>query len=361
MLFKPQKLPAGTGLADHLEFYPIPAHTEEWHAFRQQMGIGGSEIGYSMGLSKYTSSIGMYYEKLGREEPWTDENEAMFHGKIFENWVGKVWKYYDGTPEGYIKNYYDKKPVRKSIDINGYIRNPKYPHLFASLDNLIIKGQNSLITGEGLLEKPGVLEIKNISSHYARLWESGIPPQYLAQVHLYMIVCELDYAEIAMLRDGRWIEVQPIKRSEAFCRQILAAADAFWNGMVVPARKLIEQQDKHEADGRVDLAEECEAQIQMLEPPPDDSDAYKEFLASKQLFDPIQKQGGPEAYAELVRYTQWHEAAKVCASEKQLSGNRLRSLMLKANADVITFDDGKVTMMAKKGSEKLSLSPKMKP
>lgn len=53
----------------------------------------------------------------------------------------------------------------------------------------------------------GVLEIKTISGYNADKWEGGIPPYYIAQIQLYMLVLGYDYGQFAFLKDGRHMDV----------------------------------------------------------------------------------------------------------------------------------------------------------
>ncbi len=346
------KIQLPLGLPSDLEVYTIPANTPPWYDFREK-GIGGSEVGYLMGLSPYKSSVEVFYEKIGGIEQFMEDNEATFHGKYFENYVKDIWQYWDGQASGYIKNYQAQKKIRDVVQVDSYIINPKFPWLFASLDGIIPQGQFTLKNGAPLLEKPGVLEVKTISSMYARMWEAGIPPQYLTQVHQYMIVLEVDYAEIILLKDGRYVEVLPIERDERLCEQILSITKDFWYNKVLPAKQLKEDVVKHEQDDRMDLSEEAQGEIHLLEPSPDDSEAYKNFQASKQLFDPIEVEGDQQSIFTLAEHLKWGVVEKKAKAMKLLQENRIRKTMADINADKMTFgDSGYCSLSVRKGSSK---------
>jgi putative phage-type endonuclease len=350
----PEQLPEEFGLHRSLEFYPIETHTDEWFKFREERGFGGSEIGYLAGLSPYKSPLNVYYEKLGMTDDFTDDNEAMFNGRQAEPYVRKLWTHYDGTKEGYIEHFKNDNVIRRCGVVEGYIVNPKYPFLFASIDGLILPGQHSLVTGE-IMEKPGILEIKTINSMYANKWESGIPPQYLAQVMQYMIVLELDYSEIALQRDGRWFSVEPIPRNEALCKKIIDTAKDFWENKILPAKAL---QEKMKTSNKRD-SELLLEEIHSMEPDPDASDAYKEFMAKRFLFDPIEKDGSKEDYKEVIRFKFWNEVINLAKGEKQLCENKLRHSLFHNKADKFIFSEkdwAKVAM--RKGSDKLTFTCK---
>jgi len=343
-----------------LQIHTMQANTPEWYKFRER-GIGGSEVGYIMGLSPYKCSMEVFQEKIGEVEPFSDDNEASFHGKYFENYLRKIWKYYDGSKIGYIKNQQARKVAREYLEVSSYVVNPKYPWLFASVDGLINAGQFTLLPGAPILEKPGILEVKTISSMYARLWEEGIPPQYLTQVHQYMLIMEVDYAEIILLKDGRYIDVMPIERNEKMCQAIIDVTKEFWYNSVVPAQECKVKATEAEKNDRFDLAEQYAAKIQMLEPGPDSSEAYKNFMANKQLFDPIEKEGTQDDLFDLIAYKKWHEVGKIAKSNKTLYENKVRKRMSDVNADKLDLDEsGYVSLTTKKGSTKTVFNNRIK-
>lgn len=348
------------GLPKDLQVHTIPANTMPWYDFRSR-GIGGSDVGYLMGLSQYKASIEVFYEKIGDTEPFMEDNEATFHGKYFEGYLKKMWEYWDGKDRGYIKNYQAGVKIREVKLIDSYIVNPKYPWLFASLDGLIPQGQFSLLKGAPKLEKPGILEVKTISGFYMKQWEAGIPPQYLAQVHQYMLVLDLDYCEIILMKDGRYLSVLPIERNQKMCDRILEMTHDFWYERVEPAKALKKAKIMYEKDDRFDLAEQAIAQVHELEPPPDESPAYKEFLAKKLLFDPISKEGEQQQLFDAINYKKWSEAVKACENVKRGYENKIRHHMNEINADKLDFlESGYIALTQRKGSNKTTFNNRVK-
>ena len=153
----------------------------DWLAYRRN-GLGGSDIATVMGLNKYKSSHELFYEKVeGATE--TPENISMFMGKYMENSIAELWSYWDGDLESMMKNFRENIQVRKCRKVNAYLVNPDYPHLFASVDRVITKGDAG---------KEGILEIKTISGWVSDQWLGGIPPQYLVQLQQYLLITGLD-------------------------------------------------------------------------------------------------------------------------------------------------------------------------
>jgi len=264
----------------NLKVYNIPHQSDEWYAFRQN-GIGGSEVGTVLGLNKYDTNVRVFHEKIGSIEPRRIDSERMFWGRTNEENIARVWQYYDGTQEGYVENYTNDKIVRKCRNVNGYVVNPEYPWLFASVDRLINKeGGFNLITGEPLTQE-AILECKNMSYWVSKMWEDGIPIFYLLQIHQYMAILETDYAEIAMLVDGGRLVVEKIHRDEGIIEKLLSITKSWWYDRVVPGQEAIKNRNQAEIGGNLAEVEKHDAVVQQLEPEPDESEAYKEFMEEK--------------------------------------------------------------------------------
>jgi len=263
-----------------LKIYNIPHHSDEWYAFRQQ-GIGGSEVGTVLGINKYDTNVRIFHEKIGNIEQRREDSERMFWGRTNEENIARVWQYYDGTQDGYVENFANDKIVRKCRSVNGYVVNPQYPWLFASVDRLInIEGGFNLITGEPL-DKEGILECKNMSYWVSKMWEDGIPIFYLVQIHQYMLILDADYAEIAMLVDGGRLAVEKIQRDEGIIEKMLNITKSWWYDRVIPGQEAVHKRNQAQILGNVAEEEKYEAIIQQLEPEPDNSEAYKEFMEEK--------------------------------------------------------------------------------
>ena len=283
-----------------LKIYNIPHHTEEWYDFRMN-GIGGSEVGTVLGINKYDTNVRLFHEKIGSIDQRREDNERMFWGRTNEKNIADVWQYYDGSQDGYVQNYNNDQIVRKCRSVNGYVVNPDYPWLFASVDRLInIEGGFNLITGEPL-EKEGILECKNMSYWVQKMWEDGIPIFYLVQIHQYMLILDLDYAEIAMLVDGGRLVVEKIQRDEAIIERLINITKSWWYDRVLPAKKAVESRNMADMEGNMAESEKYEAEIQRFEPDPDDSEAYKEFMEEKFVEVRPQVDGTMELYALAKR------------------------------------------------------------
>ena len=343
-----------------LEVHMIPRHTEEWYDFRKR-GIGGSEIGTVLGINKYDTAVRLFHEKIGTIEPRREDNERMFWGRTNEENIARVWQYYDGTKDGYVENCVNNKIVRKCRNVNGYVVNPDYPWLFASVDRLInIEGGFNLITGEPL-EKEGVLECKNMSYWVSQMWDDGIPIYHLAQIHIYMILLDADYAEIAMLVDGGQLQVEKIQRDEALCERILTISKAFWYNRVVPGIEAAEKRNMADMEGNVMESEKFEAEIQRVEPDPDDSEAYKDFMDEKFLVTRETVDGTLEMYAIAKRDNFLKKMKGKIDKERTGLKNKFIQFMNNYGAESVDFGKlGVVNWSKRKGAQSRTFNNRTK-
>lgn len=322
-----------------LEIHMIPHHTEEWYEFRKQ-GIGGSEMGTILGINKYDTAVRLFHEKIGSIDARREDNERMFWGRTNEENIARVWQYYDGTKDGYVENCNHNKIVRKCRNVNGYIVNPKYPWLFGSLDRVInIEGGFNLITGEPLTME-AILECKNMSWWVSKMWEDGIPIYHLAQIHTYMAIMETDYAEIAMLVDGGSLQVEKIMRDEALIERILTISKAFWYNRVVPGQKAVEQRNLAEMEGNMGEGEKWDAEIQRVEPDPDDSEAYKDFMEEKFVKEREVVDGTMELYTLAKRDN--FLRAFINKLDKERTGIKNKFIQFLSNYGAESVDFGKL-------------------
>jgi putative phage-type endonuclease len=343
-----------------LQITPIPIHTPAWHEFRKN-GIGGSEVATILGLNKYDTVTRTFYEKIGQIPPRDFDNPKMFFGRYMEDKIADLWEYYDGSELGWIDNYKNNKIIRKCRKINGYVVNPDYPWLFASLDRVQnVTGGINLLTGEKLTTE-AVLEVKTLSYWSSQQWIDGLPISFLLQVHQYMIILETDYAEIPILKDGNSLEVEKVQRDDSLCEKIIDISKAFWYKLVVPAQEAFKKRQEAEKVGNMAEVEKYDAIIQSLEPEPDHSEAYTAFMSERFLKERESVEGTMRLY-------------DICKHDKVLNGisglieeerSGLKNVLIKeltlAGAEMIDFGRlGNVTWSERKGSKNRTFNNRIK-
>jgi putative phage-type endonuclease len=314
-----------------LKFHAF-TNREDWLEQRLEMGVGGSESASILGLSPYSCSAQVFYEKLGLASK-RKSSLAMIIGNEDEDKIARLWSYYDSNIgiESIAPNYEANNVIRKPLKLSRIITNPKYPFIFANPDRLFKQGKDR-----------AVLEIKTINHWEAQKWESGVPIHYIVQIQHYMLVCEVKYAELAILESNSKIDVIPFEASKEIQDRIIEKVGAFWND-VLEARKIIQ------AGG-------MELDIQHLVPAPDGSDAYTDFLKEKYR-DGAQEQdlvvhANEEDLDTLVEYLRIKEQQDKLHRELSLREQLLRERL--AEAPVLDFGDkfGKITWKADKNGKR---------
>lgn len=306
----------------------ITPHTDEWFE-RRKSGIGGSDIGRVLGLSDWpgASVIELFYEKIGIKPPQRESNKFTFFGNYLEASVAELWKYYDGDKDSIIRNYEAGRPVRECRNVNGFLTNIKYPHLYVNIDRLIQKGCFRLTDGS-LLEDNGVLECKTASSYVAKKWEDGVPPQYVVQAVQQAMVLDVDYAEIAVMTlDNREISVYPIVPTDQVISTILEHSDHFWHKMVKPAKELFAEMNFEISRGNNAKAERLMQAIEQLEPPADNSESYKEFMNKRWLSEPVIVKADDQMLGTIINFVTTKDLLKSIEAEKTLFENMIREYM----------------------------------
>ena len=188
-----------------LTFYDFdPEDRVKWLELRTMVGgmeslediiaLGGSEVAIIFGLSEYKSAGALFAEKLFLKKDMTKMNAHMFRGINLEDVIiDKWWRFFDPndpTIEKLMENSAKKKQIRSYYPLHSTVTNKKHPNLLANVDSLIAE------------DTLGVLEIKSMFKTAADKYEAGVPPQYIIQAQVYMMVLELDFAEIFMLLDA---------------------------------------------------------------------------------------------------------------------------------------------------------------
>lgn len=284
----------------------IAPHTVEWYEFRQREGIGGSEVGAIMGLDKYKCAQEVWGTKVGIYPRESIENEPMYWGRALEDLILHNWQYYDGRKNSYIENMRLGRKIRRFEKVEGIMVNDEFPWLYANVDAQIPAGMMKLSQGGGKLTVNGILEAKTIKGWVANQWDAGLPPTYAVQLQQYMVVGNADYGEFAVLMDGSIYDVFYVERSEELCEQICEISYDFWHNYVLPARNLWKENEALLEKGKDQLAAIKQKGIYDLEPAPDNSEAYKEFLKKRYREMGGEVTGDQQQY-KMVMQAMWYK------------------------------------------------------
>lgn len=311
---------------------------DDWLAYRKN-GVGASEVGTILGLNPYKCSAQLFYEKIGEMPNNQLENIAMFLGKEQENFIADLWQFWDPSEPGegrMMENYRNGTKVRRCQRVNAYVCNPAYPWLFVSLDRKVNKSLDNLTKDSDkdpfsetatAYAGEGALELKTIAGYEADKWEAGIPPAYVLQVQTQLLVCEFNFGELAVLKDGRDFQVYPFEKNAGIQETIIKRTFEFWQ-RVEEGRKILTQTFEAKRTfnyAAVNNLEEC---LTAIEPPPDGSEAFAKYLKERyRIAEPGEMKGTDELLTIAARHRHALEEIKRLEEKKRECENILKNAL----------------------------------
>lgn len=175
------------------------ADRAEWLQLRRS-GIGGSDAAAVVGLSKYSTPLQVYYDKLGESDS-DNESEAMYWGNQLEPVILKEYAERTG-------NTVLKPP--------GILRRKDAPFMLASLDGYTADGK--------------IVEIKTAgrSDGWGEPGTDEIPENYLLQVQHYMAVTGFKEADVAVLIGGQDFRLYAVPADEDLQTLLIEREAEFW-------------------------------------------------------------------------------------------------------------------------------------
>ena len=288
-------------------------------------GIGASDLSAILGLNEYKSAIEVFYEKIGLREKKSFDNPAMYRGRLLEKVVIKdYWEFYD--PENpdmdtILGNVALGRRVRVAKDYKYIVINPKYPWLYCSPDFAF--------------GKDGLIEVKTVIGYAHARWDAAVPPSYIMQLQQQLLLTGKKHGEIAILKDATYFESIPFEANKSLQEGIINKTKEFWD-RVIQAREIV-------ASGVETRL--IEKELALLEPAPDDSKAYEQFL--KEKYNPEVQVTTIDGDEVSMKYVEMFLAAKDNIKQSEdvqtLAKNNLRKIMSDRDAGVIDFGkSGKV-------------------
>lgn len=168
-----------------------------WLEARRQ-GLGGSDAAPALGLSKWTSPLVLYLDKIG--ELSSIESEPMRWGTAVEPIIRQ--RYADDN--------------RQDIERPPMLRHPKHQWMLGNVD--------------GLIGKDKILEIKTArtSEGWGEPGSDEIPDEYMLQVQHYLCVTHRVVADIAVLIGGSDYRVYTVEADREIAEMLLDGEAAFW-------------------------------------------------------------------------------------------------------------------------------------
>lgn len=195
-------------------------NVKDWLELRKE-GIGGSDASAVAGVSKYSSPVLVYMDKLGAslpEKPERVKMAARFGNKlepiVRQTFVEEVNK--ERAEKGL-------QPL-KVIHRQAIFAHDKYDFIRTNLDGIVYDPDLG----------PGVFEAK--TSHYMLRseWEGEeVPNAYFIQVQHNMAVMNMSYSWLAVLIGGNDYRHYFIPRDQEFIDYLITLETKFWNDHIL--------------------------------------------------------------------------------------------------------------------------------
>ncbi len=321
---------------------------KEWLIARNA-GLGGSDIGSIFGIDKYKPAIKLFHQKIGYWDTDEEDNIAAYSGRVGEDHIYKYyWKYWspeNESTEEFLHNANKDNVIRRAKHIYAMLKNPKYPWLLANIDFEINKWNG---------QPNGILELKMPSSMHWNTYDAGLPPGYIFQIQMYMLVTGYSFGELFALKDGRYPELFRFEANKEIQEAIIEKTKDFWD-KVLKGREIV--QNKSLSD------EEKQALLAPLEPEPESSDAYEDYMKDRFKQDAFSNTIIASSEIEGARTDYWveHKRKDDADKAKQLEKNKIMGFMVENRVDAVTLADETLIKMIKneKGSVRLTV-PKIK-
>lgn len=189
----------------------------------RRTGLGGSDMGAILGLSKYRSPLQIWLEKTGREAP-SDSNLAMRFGTYAEQFVAEE---------------YTAETGRRVQRFTPMLRHPDYPMVIGRVDRLVIPEGAKRAAHQREIRTDTLLEAKTASPYALQGDEWGssgtdlIPAAYLCQTAVYMALTGCAHADLACLFGNAELRVYHLHRDMDLEQELLRRAAEWWQAHVI--------------------------------------------------------------------------------------------------------------------------------
>lgn len=336
---------------------------EQWLRKRQDK-IGGSDAATILNQNPFQSSLEAFHSKLGLLGS-SDDTWATYAGRLQEDTIIKDYFQYWPYDEPYnidrfMENASQKNVIRKARKLNAIIQNPDYPIFQVNIDGIINKFEYSEMPDDVFpyheyVNKEGLMECKWLLGHVVRQYESEIPTYYLFQFMLYLGIMEMEWGELWIVTDGRYPNCYPISFNQELFDGIVQKCQIWWE-KVMEAKDMI---DSARSENPMISDYQLMQMVQHLEPEPDDSESWKNYL--KERYNPDMAKNTVEATKEMiekgVEYQYILGKEKELKSQKSSIQNFFATEFIHREADTIEFGPnwGSATYKCDKGKEKPTL------
>ena len=193
---------------------------EQWLEARK-CGIGGSDAASVLGLNPYKSSVSVYIEKVDYIHG-VSMSEKNINGckKDSSNEEVNYRMELGNKLEDFVANEFSLKTGLKVRNVNGILKNDKYPFAIANIDRAVV-GEKAF------------LECKVTNSYSKKVWQMGVPIHYQIQVNHYMAVTGATHCYVAALIGNEELIIHRIDRDEEIIDEIMKLEAMFWDKCIL--------------------------------------------------------------------------------------------------------------------------------
>lgn len=198
-------------------------NAREERLLARRAGLGGSDIGAMLGLSKYRTPGDVWLEKTGRA-PGQEETLQMRFGTYAEEFVAQE---------------YCAKTGQAVQRFTKMLHHPTAPVL-GNVDRLVVPAGAKVASHKGEVRTDKLLECKTASAfaaYNADEWgdegTDAVPMSYLIQCATYMALTGCNYADLAVLFGNQEVRIYNLKRDTELETEVIARATEWWNRYVI--------------------------------------------------------------------------------------------------------------------------------
>ena len=205
---------------------------DEW-LMKRKCGIGGSDASSILGFNPYKSSMAVYIDKICYAHLLKDlKGEKIFKNSdchIEKDLIDKFisqdneisYKMELGNKlKSFVASEFMLKTGKKVRNINGILRNDKYPFAIANIDRAVV-GEKAF------------LECKVTNSFNKKEWEKTIPIHYQIQMNHYMAVSGATHCYVAVLIGNEELVIHKLERDKEMIDEIMKLEEMFWNNCIL--------------------------------------------------------------------------------------------------------------------------------
>ena len=193
---------------------------EQWLEARK-CGIGGSDVASILGLNPYKSSVSVYIEKVDYIHGVSMSDKNINGCKKDSSNEEVNYRMELGNKlEDFVANEFSLKTGLKVRNVNGILKNDKYPFAIANIDRAVV-GEKAF------------LECKVTNSYSKKVWQMGVPIHYQIQVNHYMAVTGATHCYVAALIGNEELIIHRIDRDEEIIDEIMKLEAMFWDKCIL--------------------------------------------------------------------------------------------------------------------------------